>query len=120
MIDLDGREVLVVDSPPVQRMRRIRQLGVSVLTYPTAGYSRFEHALGAMHQSERMLRAVVRRSDPSLRVQLEEQLSTVRLAALLHDVGHLPFSHLTERYYAQDECNSQELADEVGKRKGGL
>ena len=71
MIDLDGPELVVVDSPPLQRLRRVRQLGFGYLTYPTAGYSRFEHSLGAMHQSERLLRAVQRRSDEALAPILE-------------------------------------------------
>jgi HD superfamily phosphohydrolase len=53
MIDLTAREVVIVDSPPLQRLRRVRQLGLSYLTYPTAGYTRFEHSLGAVHQCER-------------------------------------------------------------------
>lgn len=118
MIDLAGREVAVLDSPPMQRLRRIRQLGVSYVTYPTAGYSRFEHALGAMHQAERMLRAIVRRSDKRFHASLEDELSTVRLAALLHDVGHLPFSHLTERYYSSEECGDAELVADVDAIRG--
>src|SRR5258707_401971 len=62
MIDVQPCECVVLDSPPLQRLRRIRQLGVTYLTYPTAGYSRFEHTLGAMHQAERMLRAIATRS----------------------------------------------------------
>ena len=110
MVDLEQQEVVVLDSPPLQRLRRIRQLGVSYLTYPTAGYSRFEHTIGAMHQAERMLRAVVRRTAHELREGIEAALPTVRLAALLHDVGHLPLSHLSERYYSE-----QEMVDENGR-----
>lgn len=103
MIDLQPSEVVVIDSPPLQRLRRIRQLGVSFLTYPTAGYSRFEHTLGALHQSERMLRAVGVRSG-DMESQVMSTLGTVRLASLLHDVGHLPLSHIAERYYSLEEC----------------
>ncbi len=120
MIDLDGREVAVLDSPPMQRLRRVRQLGVSYLTYPTAGYSRFEHALGALHQAERMLHAIARRSADNLRSTLLAEVSTVRLAALLHDVGHLPFSHLTERYYTTEECGDEALIDEVDALTSGI
>src|SRR5450755_4020509 len=58
MIDVSAQELVVLDSPPLQRLRHVRQLGLTYLTYPTAGYSRFEHTLGAMHQAERMLRAI--------------------------------------------------------------
>lgn len=113
MIDVDAREVVVIDSPVLQRLRRIRQLGVSFLTYPTADYARFEHSLGAMHQAERMIRAISRRSDERLRVDIDSQLPIARLAALLHDCGHLPFSHLSERFYDHEECSNEALADEA-------
>lgn len=109
MIELQPPEIVVIDSPPIQRLRRIRQLGVSFLTYPTAGYSRFEHTLGALHQSERMLRAVSLRSG-DLQSQVISTLRVVRLASLLHDVGHMPLSHVTERYYSLEECLNDELA----------
>ncbi len=109
MIELQPWEVAVVDSPMLQRLRRIRQLGLSFLTYPTAGYSRFEHTLGALHQSERMLRAVGLRSG-ELQQRVMKTLKVVRLASLLHDVGHLPLSHIGERYYSLEECLNNDLA----------
>lgn len=102
MIDVRPEECVVLDSPPLQRLRRIRQLGATYLTYPTGGYSRFEHTLGAMHQAERMLRAIATRSQDGDTVL--EHIQVVRLAALLHDVGHLPLSHVTERFYGEEEC----------------
>src|SRR5258708_5710866 len=62
MIDLRGQEIIILDSPILQRLHHVRQLGVTYLTYPTAGYSRYEHTLGAMHQAERMLHAIAARS----------------------------------------------------------
>lgn len=111
MIDLTPREVVVLDSPPMQRLRRIRQLGVSFLTYPTAGYSRFEHSLGALRQAERMLVAVSARSQFSR--DIEDARPVVRLAALVHDVGHLPLSHVSERFFGEEECTREELVDLV-------
>src|SRR5215469_6659155 len=102
MIDVRPEECVVLDSPPLQRLRRIRQLGATYLTYPTGGYSRFEHTLGAVHQAERMLRAVATRSQDGDAVL--GHIQVVRLAALLHDVGHLPLSHVTERFYGEEEC----------------
>jgi HD superfamily phosphohydrolase len=110
MIELQPEEVVMVGSPMLQRLRRIRQLGVSFLTYPTAGYSRFEHTLGALHQSERMVRAVGQRSG-EFQQQVMDMLRIVRLASLLHDVGHLPLSHIGERYYSRGECPHDDLAD---------
>ncbi|MDQ3725263.1 MAG: HD domain-containing protein [Actinomycetota bacterium] len=104
MIDLTGSEVVVVDSPPLQRLRRVRQLGFGYLTYPTAGHTRLEHTLGAVHQTERMLTAIRRRSKPNLQRDISEALRVVRLAALLHDCGHMPASHVSERFFEESEC----------------
>jgi HD superfamily phosphohydrolase len=108
MVDLSGREIVLLDSPPVQRLRRIRQLGLCFLTFPTATHSRFEHTIGVAYQAERMLRAIAARSQAQAEV-LFRALPTIRLAALLHDVGHLPLSHVTERFYTEEECTDQDL-----------
>lgn len=86
-IEFDAREERVINSRPLQRLRRIRQLALSTLAYPGAHHSRFEHSLGAMHVAGRLA--------DRLALSAEETRS-VRLAALLHDVGHGPFSHVTE------------------------
>jgi deoxynucleoside triphosphate triphosphohydrolase SAMHD1 len=109
MIDLTEPEVVVADSPPLQRLRRVRQLGFGYLTYPTAGYSRFEHTLGAVHQTERMIIAVSRRSRAILQRDIIGSLRTVRLAALLHDCGHMPASHVSERFFEEEECQDPDL-----------
>jgi len=79
----------VIDTPALQRLRRIRQLAGAEFVYPAANHTRFEHVLGTMY-----LAGVV--SD-SLPVHLSnDEKQRVRLAALLHDIGHAPFSHLFE------------------------
>lgn len=97
MITLRGEEVLVVDSPVVQRLRRIKQLGTTFFTFPTADYSRFEHSLGVLHQGERMIAAIKERSKNQ--GEVERARPAIRLACLLHDIGHLPLSHLAERHF---------------------
>ena len=119
MIDLTDREILVLDSPPMQRLRRIRQLGLGQLVYPTAGYSRFEHSLGALNQADRMVRAIAKRTGHRVREggewrwageeEILMALPIARLAALLHDIGHLPLSHVSERFYESAECPFPEL-----------
>lgn len=84
----------LVDSPPVQRLRYVRQLGHAFLVYPGATHSRFEHALGTYHLTKLALAALDERGELEL-VPPERQLA-VRLAALLHDIGHYPFSHALE------------------------
>ncbi len=81
----------VIDTFAVQRLRRIRQLAGAEYVYPAANHTRFEHAVGAMY-----LAGVVGENLP-MELSAEEK-QKVRLAALLHDVGHAPFSHLFEPF----------------------
>jgi len=93
-IELDGTTMALVDSAPFQRLRYVRQLGHAFLVYPGATHTRFEHALGAYHLSRRALSALREQGDLA-RVDQSETL-LVPLAALLHDIGHYPFSHALE------------------------
>jgi hypothetical protein len=79
----------VIDTLAVQRLRRIRQLAGADFVYPAANHTRFEHVLGTMY-----LAGVVSENLP-VHLTIEEK-QKIRLAALLHDVGHAPFSHLFE------------------------
>ncbi len=88
-IRINKIERSIIDSYPVQRLRRIRQLAGSEFVYPAANHTRFEHVLGAMY-----LAGVLGEALPvALSVRQKEEL---RLAALLHDIGHGPFSHVFE------------------------
>jgi len=93
-IRLDRRAMAVLDTPAVQRLRYVRQLGHAFLVYPGATHSRFEHALGAFHLAKTSLAALDERDE--LAHVTAEQREAVRLAALLHDIGHYPFSHALE------------------------
>jgi HD superfamily phosphohydrolase len=90
-IRLDGAALRVLDTPAVQRLRYVRQLGHAFLVYPGATHSRFEHALGAFHLTKSALTALAERGE--LDAAGEEDRLAARLAALLHDIGHYPFSH---------------------------
>ncbi|TGC11117.1 HD domain-containing protein [Methanolobus halotolerans] len=87
-IELDELALSLVDSPPMQRLRRISQLGLSNLVYPGANHTRFEHSLGVMHLASKLTSGIntVSRDDKQ----------ELKVAALLHDIGHGPFSHVTE------------------------
>jgi uncharacterized protein len=83
--------VALVDTPEFQRLRRIRQLGLAYFAYQAAEHSRFSHSLGAFHLAGRMVAKL--RLDYHIS---EEAQTAVRVAALLHDIGHGPFSHVIE------------------------
>jgi uncharacterized protein len=93
-IRLDQAAMAVLDSAPMQRLRYVRQLGHAFLVYPGATHTRFEHALGAYHLTRRALAALDERGE--LVGLDEDERVAARLAALLHDVGHYPFSHALE------------------------
>jgi len=89
----DGWLLALLDTPEIQRLRRIHQLGVSYLTYPGADHSRLAHSLGVVHLMQQALQHLHT-------IHNKEEISQARAAllavALLHDVGHGPFSHLFE------------------------
>lgn len=92
-------ELEILDSPLLQRLRNISQLGLTMLTYPTAHHSRFEHTLGVMSVITKMVNHINQES--SKQVISNEDFFTLRLAALLHDVGHCFCSHLSESIYGR-------------------
>jgi uncharacterized protein len=93
-IRVDALALQLVDTPVFQRLRYVRQLGLAYLVYPGATHTRFEHALGAYHLARLTLSLLDERGELD-GVALEER-SIAQAAALLHDVGHYPFSHALE------------------------
>lgn len=86
---LQPHEYLVLDSPPLQRLRYIHQTALAYLVYPTANHTRFDHSLGCAKIAKQLGEKLL---PPSEKTRIAE----LRLAALLHDVGHTFFSHLSE------------------------
>ena len=86
-IEVEGVAAALLDTPAVQRLRRIRQLGTVSYVYPSANHTRFEHSLGVYHLACRALDGLGIRG---------KQAERIRAAALLHDIGHSPFSHNIE------------------------
>ena len=93
-IAIDPLAMRLVDTPAFQRLRYVRQLGLAFLVYPGATHSRFEHALGTYHLARRALALLEERG--ALSEIPRQACATVRAAALLHDIGHYPFSHALE------------------------
>src|SRR5216117_426122 len=93
-IRVNETERTVLDTRPVQRLRRLRQLAGSEFVYPAANHTRFEHVIGAMHLAGALAQA--------LPIDVpQHQQEQLRLAALLHDIGHGPFSHVFESLLAK-------------------
>lgn len=101
-------ELKIIDSPIFQRLRRIRQLSGAHLTYPGAQHSRFEHSLGVMHIAGQAADALNEKG-----LLDSDKIQDIRIAALLHDVGHGPFSHLFEEVLQSKRKISHE---EIGKK----
>lgn len=104
-IELDEQEVEIINHPVFQRLRRIKQLALTDMVYPGAVHSRFEHSIGVMQMATDMYDSLISKDD--YRRILQEKLGLnevrigrcrkiIRLAALLHDIGHAPFSHSGE------------------------
>lgn len=93
-IRLEDDALAVIDTPAVQRLRYIRQLGHAFLVYPGATHTRFEHALGAYHLARRALQHLEETAGGGRLDPVEAR--RIRFAALLHDIGHYPFSHSLE------------------------
>src|SRR6056297_3265341 len=86
-IAVEGVAAELLETPPVQRLRQVKQLGTVTMVYPSANHTRFEHSLGVYHLADRAL--------SHLGIE-GQQAERVRAAALLHDVGHSPYSHNIE------------------------
>lgn len=100
-IKLDAQEMDIVNSKYYQRLRRIKQLSLTDMVYPGANHTRFEHSLGVVQMASDIFDNIIKRDANCKRLDLnrEDLMRTrkiIRLAALLHDIGHAPFSHAGE------------------------
>lgn len=96
---LTHEEIAVLDTREMQRLRGIKQLGTAYLVYPGAVHTRFDHSIGTLHMAGRLIEAVNRsfELDPKCCVGVsEEEARVIRIAALVHDVTHVPFGHSIE------------------------
>ncbi|RKY88421.1 hypothetical protein DRQ09_02875 [candidate division KSB1 bacterium] len=91
-IILNDIESKILDSYPFQRLRFIHQLGTTSFVYPTGCHTRFEHSLGVLRLSTRLIKCL---KEQELTIK-EMDEKVFRLSAMLHDIGHAPFSHIGE------------------------
>ena len=106
----------LLNTPDVQRLRRIKQLGVSEFVFPSASHTRFSHSIGVFHNARRLVN-IIKREIELKRVEgvfNEERAKIALFAALLHDIGHGPFSHAFEE---ARKALATERGDAVAKTK---
>ncbi len=105
MIEVDPSSLRLLDSPLLQRLRGVKQLGFSYLTYPSAEHTRFIHSLGMFCVVTRFIAIIARERTERSDLPYEpftywqptaEYIQLLAHAAILHDVGHMPFSHVSE------------------------
>ena len=101
-------ELPIIDSPIFQRLRRIRQLSGAHLTYPAAQHTRFEHSLGVMHIATQA--GFVLNEKGFLN---SDDVQILRLAGLLHDIGHGPFSHLFEEIIQEKKISHEDYGKKI-------
>lgn len=123
-IHLDSDERRVLDSRPFQRLRHIHQLAMTYLIYPGATHKRFEHSLGVMELAGRVFDVVT--NPDHVTDDIKDLLGplnapdqraywrrVVRMAALCHDIGHLPFSHAAEKELLPDDWDHEDLTRKI-------
>ncbi|SFS05562.1 hypothetical protein SAMN05216559_2877 [Halomicrobium zhouii] len=103
-IELDGVAEALLDTAPVQRLRHVKQLGTVTLVYPSANHTRFEHSLGVYYLADQAL--------SHLGIE-GQQAERVRAAAILHDVGHSPYSHNIEELVYRETGLYHDDVDEL-------
>ena len=120
-VRVDSDERKVIDSPPLQRLRHIHQLAMTFLVYPGATHRRFEHSLGTMELASRVYDVITNPSNVKDEVRdmfpdrerLRYWRRVVRLAALCHDIGHLPFSHAAEHDLLPDDWSHERMSRQL-------
>ena len=108
-IERSREEEKIIDTVCFQRLRGIKQLAMAHLVYPGAMHTRFDHSIGVMHVAGRLAQKLV---------DDQERRDTIRLAALLHDIGHGPFSHVSEEVlskYAIAESGGDGIHEQISR-----
>ena len=110
LIELSRKELALINTRAFQRLRRIRQLAMAFLVYPGALHTRFDHSIGVMHIAGRICNRLKQCREISAK-----ECRRVRLAALLHDIGHGPFSHVSEQLLEKHTTDKAKKASDQNK-----
>jgi uncharacterized protein len=126
-IHFSSNEKAIVDSSYFQRLRGIKQLALTCLVYPGAMYTRFEHTLGVMEMATRAFDSLASRHQAELKknfkrvdLNLQQARQLLRLTALFHDTGHLPFSHAAENILPDKKSHEDVSVAIVEDHRGEL
>jgi HD superfamily phosphohydrolase len=114
-VELTEYEKAIVDSPSFQRLRNIKQLATTYLVYPGAEHTRFCHSIGVMHLVSRVFDEVIKKyKGPDLfsKTYTEYYRQILRIIALIHDIGHAPFSHASEELF-QNERKHEDYTKDI-------
>jgi len=106
LIELNQVESQIIDTPLFQRLRYIKQLGLAHFVYPNALHSRFTHSLGVFYLTD-VISNVLKKDNEDLFDK--ESINNLKMAALLHDIGHFPFSHALEFYSKREDFSLEGL-----------
>lgn len=123
-IRMTDHERKIVNSRPIQRLRHIHQLAMTYMVYPGATHRRFEHSLGVMELAGRVFDVITRQENLTDEVRelvpevtdienLSYWRTVVRVAALCHDIGHLPFSHAAEHELLPEGWSHESLSEDI-------
>ncbi len=116
-ISITPRMRCIIDTPEFKRLHNLRQLGLTYLIYPSANHTRFEHSLGVSHLAK-ILVTSLQKNQPELEIT-DNEIELIQIAALIHDIGHGPFSHLYDYEFSPDYHHEKRgqnmLCEMVGK-----
>ena len=105
----------VVRHPLLQRLNRIKQLGLSSVVYPGAQHTRFQHSLGAFYLMSEAIQQLATKGN----FIFDSEAEAVEAAILMHDIGHGPFSHVLENYHRAGRLPRRHLLDADGTYQQG-
>jgi len=109
-IPIEKLELELIDNPLFQRLNYLKQLGTAYRVFPGAQHTRFSHSLGVMHVMDKMV------NSRSLKCKLDAKAKEkMKLAALLHDIGHYPFSHVTETVITEQGTKKERKHEKFGE-----